>query len=194
VTSPGVISGCLVTIGSSGEVLRALSDGARVHSVFWNANAYNSFAYAVYGTVLVSFAATDPYSRSGTDPDVCNPDLADIFAARPDDDSLDGDWGSALLATVERRTGVALDAAWLDRPLLRVTLPPLPADPSPPTATFDLDLDAAYRLASQRPGGLRGPGCCAAWPRTSASTATRTSSLRSPWWALADPPTPATFR
>jgi hypothetical protein len=40
--------------GSRPEVLRVLSDGARVHSVFWNVNAYSTFSYAVYGRTLVT--------------------------------------------------------------------------------------------------------------------------------------------
>jgi hypothetical protein len=135
--------------GSRSEVLRVLSDGARVHSVFWNVNSSNEFSYAVYGRTLASFAGTDPYHRYGDDPDVLNSDLADIFEARPDNDELDGDWRSAMLATAQHRTGVALDAEWLSRPHRYVVLPQLPSDPLPPIATSDVDLDAAYRLASQ---------------------------------------------
>jgi hypothetical protein len=129
------------------KVLRVLSDGARVHSVFWSVNA-NQFSYAVYGRTLASFAGTNPYDRYGEDPDVLNADLADIFEARPDNDELDGDWRSAMLASAQHRTGVALDAEWLGRPHRYVVLPQVPSDPLPPIATSDVDLDAAYRLAS----------------------------------------------
>ena len=135
--------------GNRPEVLRVLSDGARVHSVFWNVNAYNTLRYAVYGTTLVSVEATYPYVREGSDPDVLNPDLDDIFEARPDNEEPDGDWRSAMLATAQRRTGVALDEEWLRRPHRYVILPQLPGDPHPPIATFDTDLDAAYRLAAE---------------------------------------------
>jgi hypothetical protein len=135
--------------GSRPEVLRVLSDGARVHSAFWTVEPPAVFGYAVYGRTLVSFSDS-PHDRTGDDPDVMNPDLVDIFEAQPDNDEPGGDWRAAMLATVERRTAVRLDAAWLRRPLRRILLDPLPNDPlPPPNATGDFDLDAAYRLAAE---------------------------------------------
>src|SRR3982751_1202749 len=63
--------------GSRVEVLRRLSDGARVHSAFWNVNAVSRLSYAVYGKVLTAFEAFDL------------PDWADTAYLADDLDDLD---------------------------------------------------------------------------------------------------------
>jgi hypothetical protein len=125
--------------GSRPEVLRRLSDGARVHSAFWNVNAVSRLSYAVYGKVLASFEALPPPE----DPGPLDGDLDDLFTG--------DDWQAALLAVVERRTGVVLDD-WVSRPHPVAVLPPVPFDPQPPgfLGAADPDLDALLRLAPER--------------------------------------------
>src|SRR5207248_3946963 len=125
--------------GSRTEVLRRLSDGARVHSAFWNVNAVNRLSYAVYGKVLASFEAF-PFSA---DPGPLDGDLGDLAAG--------GDWKAAMLAVVERRTGVVLEDGWLTGPHPVAVLPPVPFDPQPPgfLGAADPDLDALLRLAPE---------------------------------------------
>ena len=137
--------------GSRPEVLRRLSDGARVHSAFWNVNAASRFSFAVYGKVLTAFEALQPPDTGPLDGD-----LDDLFAAVLRDD---GRWSAALLAVIERRTGVALDDDWLDQPHAVAALPAVPHDPRPPgfLGASDPDLDALLRLAPEgiRRGALR---------------------------------------
>jgi hypothetical protein len=129
--------------GSRPEVLRRLSDGARVHSAFWNVNAVSRLSYAVYGKVLAAFEALQPPESGPLDGD-----LDDLLAAVLDDD---GHWSAALLAVVERRTGVALDDDWLNVPHPVAVLPAVPHDPRPPgfLGASDPDLDALLRLAPE---------------------------------------------
>jgi hypothetical protein len=129
--------------GSRPEVLRRLSDGARVHSAFWNVNAVSRFSYAVYGTVLATFEALDL-----PDPGPLDGDLDDLYAAVR---HHDGHWSAAMLAVIERRTGVALDDDWLGRPHPVAAIPAVPADPRPPgfLGGFDPDLDVLLRLAPE---------------------------------------------
>jgi hypothetical protein len=125
--------------GSRTEVLRRLSDGARVHSAFWNVNALSRLSYAVYGKVLASFEALALPEDTGP----LDGDLDDLVAG--------GDWKAGMLAVVERRTGVALEDGWLTEPHPVAVLPPVPFDPQPPgfLGAADPDLDALLRLAPE---------------------------------------------
>ncbi|HWH01067.1 MAG TPA: DUF6461 domain-containing protein [Pilimelia sp.] len=67
--------------GSRREVLRWLSDGARVHSAFWNADGVSRLTYAVYGDILTSLQVNLPDERQGSDPDALNADLGVLLAA-----------------------------------------------------------------------------------------------------------------
>jgi hypothetical protein len=127
-------------------VLRRLSDGARVHSAFWNVNAVSRFSYAVYGKVLSAFEALDLPDHKDIEP--LDGDLDDLYAAVQ---RHDGHWSAALLAVIERRTGVALDDDWLTRPHPVAVIPAVPPDPRPPgfLGAADPDLDALLRLAPE---------------------------------------------
>jgi hypothetical protein len=131
--------------GTRPEVLRTLSDGARVHSASWRADGGGRFGYAVYGRLLTAFDPTGPHRRDGAWPDALDGDLAPLYAAL----EANGDWRAALLAIVERRTGVAIPSDWPDRPHRAVRVPPLRSDPDAPGrfAAADPDLDAMLRIA-----------------------------------------------
>jgi hypothetical protein len=109
--------------GARPEVLRRLSDGARVHSAFWNVNANNRLSFAAFGEVVTDLEADYPDERNGTDPDALNEDLGDLIAMAPTDESDGGNWRAGMLAVVEARTGVRLDLAWPARPHPTIVLP-----------------------------------------------------------------------
>jgi len=132
--------------GSRPEVLRWLSDGARVHSAFWNVGVHSRFSYAVYGQVLTTFEALAPGTRHGTHPDALDGDLDDLHAVL---DAGGGDWPAAMLAVIERRTGVVIPTDWWERPHTAVLVPSMPPDPRAPGlfGGVDPDLDSLLRLA-----------------------------------------------
>lgn len=139
--------------GSRPEVLRWLSDGARVHSAYWNVNAVNRLSYAAYGTLVTALDAGYPRDRYGADPDALDDDLRGLLNLNLTDDEDDEDdaeespWRAAMLACIEARTGVALDPGWPARDHQSFTAPPLPSDPRPPVAGIEADVDATLRLA-----------------------------------------------
>ncbi|GAA3220865.1 DUF6461 domain-containing protein [Dactylosporangium siamense] len=132
--------------GRRPEVLRQLSDGARVHSAYWNVNSVNQLSYAVYGTLVTALDGAFPEDRYGSDPDALDDDFP--FPARDEDDDEDWPWRPAMLACIEARTGVALDGDWTRRDHPAIVLPPLPEDPRPPNPGIEADLDASLRLAT----------------------------------------------
>jgi len=150
-------------LGSEGarrEVLRWLSDRARVHNVDWTINGNGGISYAVYGTLVAWIDKNDPDRRGGTQPDALDDDLADLAEARRLRDA--GDWPAsrlvqeaAAMATVERRTGIRLPEAWMDglagTPWETVMLGRIPNDPCPPSrfGRDDPDLDACLRGAPE---------------------------------------------
>lgn len=142
--------------GARTEVLRLLSDRARVHNVDWTINGNGGVSYAVYGTLLAWIDKNDPDRRWGTHPDTLDADLADLREARRLDD--EDDWPAnrlaaeaAAMSTVELRTGVRLPHAWADGlagpPWETVMLGHIPDDPGPPGqfGHDDPDLDARLR-------------------------------------------------
>ena len=85
--------------GSRPEVLRRVSAGGRVVSVYWNVNMTTRFSYAVSGQLLTAFEAMTPDRRWGADPD-------GLEAARAGLPWATGDWVPLLLALAARVTGV----------------------------------------------------------------------------------------
>ncbi|ACZ86043.1 DUF6461 domain-containing protein [Streptosporangium roseum] len=131
--------------GTRPEVLRQLSDSARVVSLFWNVNANTMLHYAVYGTVVTALDPMFPGRRWGKDPHALDAELAVL-----DEDHGPGGWRAGAMAVVEAVTGVRLDLpdAGAPRLLLEETLP---EDPHPPSTLgqVDPDLDVRLRLAPE---------------------------------------------
>ncbi|MFI7643089.1 DUF6461 domain-containing protein [Nonomuraea sp. NPDC049400] len=141
--------------GSRPEVLRRLSDGARVHNVNWTITGNGSLSYAVYGKVLTRIDMSDPGRKYGEDPTALDEDLADMHTARQALDlkeqadlnetsqAVDPSVPSVLathliaeaaaMATMEHRTGIRLTEQWLDNldtePWQAVMLGKIPSDP-----------------------------------------------------------------
>jgi hypothetical protein len=129
--------------GSRDEVLRWLSDGAIVHSSWWGINARGSVCYAAFGRLLTRLQHIDDDQAVGEQPTALDEDRA-ALRGHDDDDFMDY---AAQLALVERRTGIRLDAAWLDQPHPTVVLRrPIPYDPRPPGLFADEDPDLVAML------------------------------------------------
>lgn len=129
--------------GSLTEVLERISVGARVFSAYWNVNGLSYLSYAVDGRVLTFMEGAFPEDRGGIDPDALNDHLTDLFQIAETEDGS-GDWRAAMLATVERLTGVGLRADWLTTDHLVVALP----EPTPGTGsatTRDPDISSWLR-------------------------------------------------
>jgi hypothetical protein len=130
--------------GGRDEALRWLSDGASVHTSWWSdANGRSLLCYAAFGVVLTRLENIDDNEPIGKQPTALDEDRA----------ALREDQGyPAQLALVERRTGIRLDAEWLDQPHATVVVrTPIPDDPRPP-GTFgfvDPDLAAIFLLADE---------------------------------------------
>ncbi|MCW3841503.1 DUF6461 domain-containing protein [Micromonospora yasonensis] len=143
--------------GARREVLRWLSDGARVHNVDWTINGNGGISYAVYGKVLAWVDKNDPGRRHGEQPDVLDNDLGGLREARRRWDAGDlagADFSAEAMALVERRTGVRLDVGWVDgfeEPGPAVMIGDIPSDPTPPgrLGNQDPDLDARLRSAPE---------------------------------------------
>lgn len=113
--------------GSRPEVLRRVSAGGRVVSVYWNIEATTRFSYAVSGRLLTAFDAMAPDRRFGADPD-------GLEAARAGLPWATGDWVPLLLALAARVTGVRLRPEWLEGDFLVV--PVVPPDDDPATSVY----------------------------------------------------------
>ncbi|SIR60214.1 DUF6461 domain-containing protein [Micromonospora avicenniae] len=126
------------------EVLRWLSDGAVVHSSWWgSANGRSFLCYAVFGRLLTQLQHLDDDRPGGEQPEALDEDRA-ALRRLTDDPDLDY---PAQLALMERRTGIRLDAAWLDQPHPTVVLrKPIPDDPRPPGSFAATDPDLAAML------------------------------------------------
>jgi hypothetical protein len=109
--------------GANPRVLRALSVGAVVHSAFWNIEGASRFSYAVDGRVLTAFDGNLPAIRWGDAPDALGTDL-DALLVIARGGQLDP--RGAMLAAIERRTGIALTARWLAHPHRVLLVRPLP--------------------------------------------------------------------
>jgi hypothetical protein len=133
---------------AGGGTIRRLSADGRAHSVFWNINMMTRLSYAALGDLLVDFEFPD--DRQGLDICALDDDLEPLYAAErdPEDTGL-----AAMMAIVERRTGVRLDEEWLAASRTAVELPN-PArmgrpDWSGSTSFFDPDLESALLLAPE---------------------------------------------
>jgi hypothetical protein len=93
--------------GRRPEVLRRLSDGARVHSAHRNLEGDSQLSYAVYGELVTALDGEDPENRNGGEPDALDDDLGDLLAEVATDN---GSRGAAMLATIEARTVVYTDS------------------------------------------------------------------------------------
>jgi hypothetical protein len=133
--------------GVRDEVLRWLSDGAAVHSSWWGeANGRSFLCYAAFGRLLTQLDHLDSGRPGGEQPTALDEDRASLRGLGGDLDY------PAQLALVERRTGVRLEAAWLDQPHPTVVLRrPIPDDPRPPGlfAAEDPDLAALLLMADE---------------------------------------------
>ncbi|MBB5784190.1 DUF6461 domain-containing protein [Nonomuraea jabiensis] len=109
------------------EVLRRLSDGARVLSLFWNVNGTTRLMYAAYGTIVTALDPMFPGERWGETPHALDAELAVLEAA-----AGGGRWQAAAMAVVEAVTGVRLDLpdASAPRLLLEETIPDDPPTPT----------------------------------------------------------------
>jgi Family of unknown function (DUF6461) len=136
------------TEGTRDEVLRRLSDGAMVHSSWWvDAIGRGELCYAAFGRLLTRMQYIDANEPEGAQPTALDEDRAALRGFNGDLEY------PAQLALVERRTGVRLDPAWLDRPHATALLSkPIEADPRPPGmfAAVDPDLAAVFLLAGER--------------------------------------------
>lgn len=143
--------------GARREVLRWLSAGARAKNVDWTINGNGVIIYSVYGEVLTWVDKNDPDRRHGEQPDVLDDDLAGLRESRRRWDAGDlagADFDAEAMAVVERRTGVRLDADWVDafeEPGPAVMIGDIPGDPRPPGrfGRTDPDLDARLRSAPE---------------------------------------------
>jgi hypothetical protein len=136
--------------GARPEVLRALSRGTQVVSVYQNVNAHSRFSYAADGVVLVGFEPLFPQRRWGSRPDLLLPLMR---AAGLDPGWRQPPYGTvdlAALALAERLTGVHLDAAMLDGPLTAAEVTPLL--PDPPASSWLQDQDAELAAVIDRAG------------------------------------------
>ncbi|HYZ57445.1 MAG TPA: DUF6461 domain-containing protein [Streptosporangiaceae bacterium] len=132
--------------GAMPGVLRRLSEDSRARSVFWNVNMMTSLGCAAFGDLLVRFEFPDN-DRTGVDICALDDELEPVYAARRDPRD---DGRAAMMAVVERRTGVRLEEDWLDasRPAVVV---PSPGTPDRPAwgggSFFDPELESALLLA-----------------------------------------------
>lgn len=115
------------------EVLRRLSDNARVHSVYWNITGAERLSYAASGKLLTVKKMFDPTEPGwGDQPDLLDEDITDAVDDLLAGDRLDCHPGALALAVVEARTGVRPPAE-----LFNYSLPPvaltarIPNDPAP---------------------------------------------------------------
>ncbi|MFB4299717.1 DUF6461 domain-containing protein [Actinomadura sp. NTSP31] len=98
------------------DVLRRLSQGATVHSVFWAINNFNRLYYIVDGVVVTELDTLRPLDRWGTDPEALTGHL-DALRSLHDRSDPGPDWETAM-ATLESLTGQRLDPDWFARPQL----------------------------------------------------------------------------
>lgn len=135
--------------GRRPEVLRWLSDGACVHSVYWHVNGADRLMYAAYGRVLTEVDVFSPDIRHGESPAALDDDVTELIAICENEE---GSCRPAAMAVVEARTGVRLPMEWFEQPRLSVVITnPVPHDPRPPTslARMDPDLHVWLKLAAR---------------------------------------------
>ncbi|MFC4068908.1 SMI1/KNR4 family protein [Actinoplanes subglobosus] len=109
-------------------VLRLLSRRSnQVFGAYWTAEGDNAFSYAASDEVVTQFDGRDPARREGSEPAALEAGQEPLWAA------AGGSWQAAMLALTEVRTGVRLDAAWLEQPHPVLIAEPIPDGPSATT-------------------------------------------------------------
>ena len=148
--------------GSRPEVLRALSGGTQVVSVYRNVNALGYFSDAVDGQLLVQFEPLFPQRRWGSHPDLLLPQMRAVGLDPDRDEPPYGDIDTAALALAERVTGVHLEAALLDGPLLGAAIAPLLADPPASFSLPEQDAELGVAIEGATPAARRQAAATAA--------------------------------
>jgi hypothetical protein len=148
--------------GSRPEVLRALSGGTQAVSVYRNVNALGYFSDAVDGQLLVQFEPLFPQRRWGSRPDLLLPQMRAVGLDPDWDEPPYGDIDTAALALAERVTGVHLDAALLDGPLLGAEIAPLLADPPASFSLPEQDAELGAAIEEATPAARRQAAATAA--------------------------------
>jgi hypothetical protein len=103
--------------GSLPEIARRCStDGGRFFSVYWNVNGFGMITQAIDSAVTACFEALYPFGATQNQGE-----------RRPDwaigsEDDVDRAW-QVDMALLEQQTGVAVDPAWLQTPLLTYSIP-----------------------------------------------------------------------
>jgi hypothetical protein len=106
--------------GTRDEVARQVSKGTEMVSVYWDAKGLQYFLYAVDGEIVTKFELGSK-SRSGSDPDRLNAQMADL-PFEP------GKQVASALALAERITGVEFKPDWFSAERRGVVVTPLPKD------------------------------------------------------------------
>ncbi|WP_248960824.1 DUF6461 domain-containing protein [Sphaerisporangium perillae] len=111
--------------GTMTEVVRRLSAGTAMASVFLNVNAHQQFLFAADGRLVTGFEPDGPDVRWGADPDRLLPYMSDLGMPTEEEEvdaALDDDEGDdpilTTMALAERATGVRLTRDHLARPAL----------------------------------------------------------------------------
>jgi hypothetical protein len=109
-------------------VLRLLSGRSnQMFGAYWTSEGDNAFSYAASDEVVTQFDGRDPARREGSEPAALEAGQEPLWAA------AGGSWQAAMLALTEIRTGVRLDASWLEQPHPTLVAEPIPDGPSATT-------------------------------------------------------------
>jgi len=132
--------------GAMPGVLTRLSEDGRAHSVYFNDfTGMRLLGCAALGDLLVHFEFPD--QRTGIDICALDDELEPVYAA---DRDREDDNRAAMMAVVERRTGVRLDEDWLHTSPPAIVLPS-PGNPDRQAhgglSFFDPELESALLLA-----------------------------------------------
>jgi hypothetical protein len=101
------------------EVVKKVSTGAQMVSVFWNVNSDSQFTYAVNGQVITTFDLVFPEERSGSDPDYLLEPMSKLLLIS-EDQTL-----TFAFALAESITGVRFEQDWLEEKHRVVFIPPI---------------------------------------------------------------------
>jgi hypothetical protein len=139
----------MAEINGSQGILRTtrLSQEARVHSAYWNANALSALNCAAFGYPLVAFEGLSPDQRTGLDICALDDAMGSLYAAL---ETPGVSYRPVLMAIVEERTGIRLDDDWLADDRVAIVLQAERARSGaghPGGCLFDPELEAALLLA-----------------------------------------------
>ncbi|MBM7789003.1 hypothetical protein [Tenggerimyces flavus] len=132
--------------GTRNEMMRALSQDAVLHNVYWQVNGQDRIHYAVRGRQLAGAELVDRDGMFwwGDDPPTLAPEVEALMDADP------GPQRAVGMAVIEARTGVQLEKAWFKLPQLSFLIPDptvVDATPEPPRDEGDPDLVAWLTFA-----------------------------------------------